>query len=332
VNFRRSKIIRLVVTLLGFWCASCANPGELPAPLETPISSQSPIALQNGEVKLIVDPRIGRMVYFGRPSGPNLLWTDPYAPATAAKETGGLALWMNWGGDKLWYGPQSLWPSQIGRRFPPDSVFDGQPWNVISQDRNQVVIESRESPSIGGRLLRTITLHGAEPIVDFDNAFIRTQPSAIPIQLWTVSQVMTPDRCMLDVLSDVPSGDCPIVAMGPPLVPAAKVIHSRNAQWMEFKPSAEPETKVGTFGNWVASASNDAFVQISRYQPGMPYPERSSVQAYTNGKWVEIETVSPMVFPRVGETVHHWVRWLLLKNMKGSQATVESINGLVQQN
>ena len=317
-----------MLTLLCTSCATVRNSPRVPVVPATAPANQSTLTLQNNLVQLIVDPRIGRIVYFGRLGGPNLLWIDADAPATAAREKGALAQWMNWGGDKLWWGPQALWVSQIGRRWPPDDAFDGQPWNVLSHDRNQVVIESRESNNVGGRFRRTITLHPAEPIVDFDNVFLRTQTSAIPIQMWSVTQVVTPAQCLLDMLPSAPAGPFPIVAMGPPLNPPPQVLEAGTMHWMQFSPAEQPETKIGTFGNWIAAISGDAFVQISPYQQDKPYLERSSIQAYKNPKFVEIETVSPLFFPRVGEMVHHSVRWCLLKNADTPAATVQAIGRL----
>lgn len=63
-------------------------------------------------VEMVIVPDINRIVRFGRPGGPNLLWVDPEA------ENGPAMPWKNWGGEKLWFWPQERWP-ELGSPWPP---------------------------------------------------------------------------------------------------------------------------------------------------------------------------------------------------------------------
>lgn len=90
--------------------------------------------VSNVEVEAVVVPSIARIMRFGRPHGPNALWTSPDAERFPA---GG---WINWGGDKIWFWPQTDWPRDAsGNGWPPpqdgfaasvEPTSDGLAWTL----------------------------------------------------------------------------------------------------------------------------------------------------------------------------------------------------------
>ena len=71
------------------------------------------IEINNGEVKLIVVPAIGRIMHYSYLDGDNILWSDPQFHGKVLPkgmpdidEEGNFA-WTNFGGDKVWPNEQS---------------------------------------------------------------------------------------------------------------------------------------------------------------------------------------------------------------------------------
>jgi hypothetical protein len=76
--------------------------------------------MSDGRSEAIIVPEIGRVMSYGFVGGPNLLWNNPQKQFKAEE-------WHNYGGDKTWPAPQSLWPTNVGRGWPPVAEWDGAP-------------------------------------------------------------------------------------------------------------------------------------------------------------------------------------------------------------
>ena len=88
------------------------------SPLRDPTQ---PITLENGQLRLSIEPRFGRVLDFRRltENAENLLWVlDPQLgiiapPPTQPDE------WLDRGGDKIWASQRAGWPLVMGRGWPP---------------------------------------------------------------------------------------------------------------------------------------------------------------------------------------------------------------------
>ena len=118
-----------------------------------------PITLTNDHIEVTIDPQKGLILGFNLPAAENLLWVNP-DPVSDPKRNNG---WVNYGGDKLWWGPMIDWMSVKGRRLPPDEAFD-TPWEIVSRSHDTVVIRSVASQWVGIQAERKISLspHSAE--------------------------------------------------------------------------------------------------------------------------------------------------------------------------
>lgn len=138
--------------------------------------------LDNGKVQVIVNAHLGRIMYYGFRNGPNAFWTNPEAKQPQYNIGG----WTNWGGDKVWPWPQSLfgWP-------PPEPSYQVK----VNEKGDGLVMTSDVIPSIGARVVRSIELAG-----DSSSMIVTSwlEPAAASfgkkMGAWSVTQVPTPQQ------------------------------------------------------------------------------------------------------------------------------------------
>ncbi|MEM1211563.1 MAG: DUF4380 domain-containing protein [Planctomycetota bacterium] len=290
------------------------------------------ITLTNGSARLGVSPTAGRAVVFGTIDGPNLLWHAP------PKE---LANWRqprtdhprkpyaNLGGDKVWLLPQGRWPIAYGGQgaWPPDGVIDGQPWTRLNAPPNSITIQSPICPATGIQLTRTFTLNRSQPIAVTTTTATKRQPSSLPINIWTVTQIINPDHTLLHRTANSPP---PINTAGWVDLVAGRPMDNRvtpvSANTLRFQlpahdasdPNKPPRGgKIGTLGRWVAAVYPDLpqtpryFVQTITVDPDAMYLDASNLQVYHENRYTELETLSPGVHLQPGESLQHTVVWQL---------------------
>lgn len=274
----------------------------------------APIKLASSKLELVLDPALGRITRLSLPGGRNLLWFDPHARPLPTQ--GG---WTNWGGDKLWWGPQIDWQAVTQRRFPPDEALD-LGWDTLLSTQHYAVMHSRLSAFVGIRAQREITLSTDEAEVMIKNRFTRDAQSRQRLQLWTVTQLPPPLWCWLE--SRPASGRASWINLRPHLAPGAALIDEPASETVRVVPSAAGNAfLIGTHGSWLAAVYDDViFVQeISPYPDG-DYAEQVSVQLFSGPDFIELETLGGVKKPTVGESIETVVRWRILERSPGLDA------------
>lgn len=105
------------------------------------------IVLANAALRAeIVPDWAGRMVFFGRPDGPNALFANPGA-ASATTNASGNRVWKNVGGNKTWVGEmEAAWPGfqepPSDAFWPPPAWFDSEPLEVVRAGATNVLMRS----------------------------------------------------------------------------------------------------------------------------------------------------------------------------------------------
>ena len=105
------------------------------------------IVLANAALRAEIVPEwAGRMVFFGRPDGPNALFANPGA-ASATTNAAGNRVWKNVGGNKTWVGEmEAAWPGfqepSSDAFWPPPAWFDSEPLEVVRADATNVLMRS----------------------------------------------------------------------------------------------------------------------------------------------------------------------------------------------
>lgn len=277
----------------------------------TPRAGDAPVVLANEHVEVGYAPAHGLILGFGARGQRNLIWVNPHPLASTR-----LAGWANYGGEKLWWGPQLDWAEAQGRRFPPDDALDGA-WTVVAADATRVVARSGVSPFVGVRAEREIALAADYPGLVIRNRFTREQPSPRRVQLWTVCMLVPPRWCWLD--SRPAPGEPPFRNLRPELPPGAHVRHEPAIGCVRATSSPEFAERylIGTRGAWLAAVYDDVILvhEVAPYPDGA-YPEDASLQLFSAPAYVEIETLGGAKTPAVGESLETTVRWRLLTRPK----------------
>ncbi len=282
------------------------------------------IVLDNGQVTASISLRIGRIVTFGRSGGENMLWLESEQELDETREFEKKVYkkqWMNYGGDKIWPAQQTMWLFIMGGTWPPDLSIDGPPWRLIRQNKNSLVIESPTSKSLHVTIRREITLAASEAKLVIRNTMTRSAPSPFPVQIWSITQMNWPEYSLLGV--DQRRDDIKAAYTN---LHGNKSINKDDVTEMDRAIQFAPErdllyAKIGTLGRWVAAVfEKDVFVQDVDYVPGACYVDGSSVQFYKEEKYVELETLSPCVHLKPGESLSNVVTWRLIERPAGAPA------------
>jgi len=273
--------------------------------------TDDPVVLANDRVEVGVAPAHGLILGFGLAGKANLIWVNPH-PLSSVRHVG----WVNYGGEKLWWGPQIDWQAVQGRRFPPDEALDGA-WTVTTRTADRVALRSGVSPWVGVCAEREIALAPDGSGLVIRNRFIRVAPGAQRLQLWTICMLVPPRWCWLD--SQPQPGEPPFRNLRPEL-PTGENVRPEPAIGCvraAISPVFEKRYLIGTRGAWLAAVYDDVILvhEVSPYPAGA-YAEDVSLQLFASPSYVELETLGGIATPAVGQKIENTVRWRLLDRPK----------------
>ncbi|MDP0497182.1 MAG: DUF4380 domain-containing protein [Verrucomicrobiota bacterium JB024] len=306
---RFASLGRLVLGCFALMLVNGARADELP--------STGAIVLENPSVRLEFVPKIGRVMFFGFRDGENFLWVNNQEDLIYEYNLGG---WRNYGGEKIWPGPQALWAFAQGRGWPPDPDLDGSGVESVKRlSERSITVTFPVSKIWGVQLSRTFELDEQQPLVHLRNTLTRRHGMPVPLQIWSVAQLPHPDSTWLESLTPVPTGG-PYLNLNraadkppftpPPLPEGSVTVHG---QWTTVSAIPEQRMKVGTLGGAIAAVTPAGiFLQKVAFDKTGAYPEASSVQVLLNNRYVEIETLSPLVLLDVDESYSFDITWALL--------------------
>jgi hypothetical protein len=273
--------------------------------------TDEPVVLANERVEVGVAPAHGLILGFGQAGKSNLIWVNPH-PLSSVRHVG----WTNYGGEKLWWGPQIDWFAVQGRRFPPDEALDGV-WTVTERTADRVAVRSGVSPWVGIRAEREIALAPDGSGLVIRNRFIREQPGAQRLQLWTICMLVPPKWCWLD--SQPQAGEPPFRNLRPEFPTGERVRYEPGISCVRaaISPVFSERYLIGTRGAWIAAVYDEVILvhEVSPYPDGA-YAEEVSLQLFSAPTYVELETLGGLATPAVGEKMENTVRWRLLDRPK----------------
>ncbi len=175
------------MVLLAFALGLCSR-GAVHVSKETYRIWPNSYRISNGLIDVVVVPQIGRIMRLGRANGPNLLFESPLK-ADGKAEFGGL--WQNFGGDKIWPAPQSVW------KWPPEPQYDVQPWRV-EPTKDGLRMWTTQPGSITGLLLeRSIHLATSQTEIVVENRYTNASQTTQRFAGWQICQVADPAMCIL---------------------------------------------------------------------------------------------------------------------------------------
>jgi hypothetical protein len=256
--------------------------------------------LSNGCVEAVVAPAIGRVMQLrlaGEAVGP--LWEnrtlDGQLHDAASDE------WINFGGDKSWPAPQSAWPRQQGREWPPPVAFDSRPVEAVAVERG-VTLTSPVDPGFGIQVVRHVELDAGQPVLRIRTEYRKLLGGPLRVGIWTITQLREPERVAVLLAEDskFPAGYLRLFAAQP-----AELKLDGRLLWL--KRHTSEQVKIGTDGGSMVWVGANCALRIDAEAGPGEYPDGGCVtEIYTNPdpfSYVELETLSPIQAIKAGDRI-----------------------------
>jgi hypothetical protein len=256
--------------------------------------------ISNGSVEAAIVPAIGRVMQLrlaGEADG--AFWENRALDGQLHDADSND--WINFGGDKCWPAPQTVWTGQQGRDWPPPPAFDARPAEAVACERG-VVVTSPIDPGFGIQVVRHVELDAGQPIMRISTQYRKLIGGAVRVGIWTITQLQEPEHVciLLAARSKFPAGYLRLLAAEP----ADLKIDGRL---LSFARHARRQVKVGTDGSSLAWVGRNCVVRIDAEAGPGEYPDGGCVtEVYTNPdplKYVELETLGPLTTMNVGDRI-----------------------------
>jgi hypothetical protein len=263
--------------------------------------------LLNGRVEAVVVPAIGRVMQLrlaGEAEGP--FWENRALDGQlhdASDE------WVNFGGDKCWPAPQSAWPRQQGREWPPPAAFDSWPTQAAATEFG-VTMTSPVDPGFGIQMVRHVELDAGQPVLRIRTEYRKLLGGALRVGIWTITQLREPERVaiLLAENSKFPAGNLRLL----PVQPAELKIDGRLL-WLGRHTSEQ--VKIGTDGSCMVWAGARCALRIDAEAGPGEYPDGGCVtEIYTNPDplpYVELEALGPLQGINAGDRIERTTLYTL---------------------
>ena len=258
-----------------------------------------------GDLELVVVASIGpRVVSLRYREGPNILWNDPAALGSVKP----LQKLSFYGGHRLWTTPEIEYSCYTRDHFPCEAEIRGEILTVTKPVEPETgLVKSMRFESAGEHAVAIV--HGIRNPTEF----------LVETSAWALTCVK-PEGAVFFPWGDRSQWDLKTLVYWQAW--AGHHSDSRSAQWQPglhlftIRPDGE-EGKVGSAGErgWIARAG-DGFTFVKRYDyvDGARYPDKGcSVEVYTCAAFVELETLSPTLPIRPGDTLEHREVWMCLE-------------------
>lgn len=275
-------------------------------------------------LEVIVVPAIGRIMQMRRVGDETgVLWENRELDGQMAKPDSGT--WANFGGDKCWPAPQSDWPKVFGHEWPPPAAFDASSFEAMMTDAG-LMFKSPLDSAWGIQVVRHVELDAAAPVMRVRNEFRKVGGKPVRMAVWTIAQLNDP-ACVaieLPVESKFVGGFTKLMKDEPAEM-------ADNGRVLTFVRHPTKFVKIGSNAAGVVWVGPASVVRMkSEVVPG-EYPDGGcSVEVYTNPgeqKYVELETLGPLVNLEAGQTMEHTTTYTVLPRTTGD-AWVEAERAL----
>lgn len=284
------------------------------------------VQLNNNEIKLIVVPKIGRIMHFSYMNEENLLFENPefegdiYSPENPYKVNEELAH-AAFGGDRIWPTVQDSFEVLNGSRGLSDPWIDGSEWQY-ELVANGVQITSMVSDHVGAKVTRTITLNPEGTTVSIQQKMEKIKRGKqrklepLPLTIWNLSKIKTPDFNLISLRDNSKFENGIFIPTWPDNINSAWKNYSRIGDVGMLIPDPKLFQKVGADSEgWVAGVTgNIVFGAFFQFDENETYPDGgTSATIFTCSDFTELECLSPVKSLTTGKSIQFDIQWKLHK-------------------
>ena len=278
------------------------------------------IRLYNDEIELIVTTDVGpRIIRFGFIGKQNFFYLSTEESGT----TGG-SDWRIYGGHRLW-----LAPEQITLSYYPDNEPVGYTYNDYTLKLTQVI----ESTSGIVKEIE-ITLSANKNQVTVLHRLINQSQSDIELSPWALSVMAQDGRA---IIPQEPYGEGDDYLLPARSLALWQYTKMNDPRWVWGEKyiqaiqdvSKNSEQKIGIMNKqgWTAYYLNgEVFIKQFAFDPVAKFPDFGcNNEIYINGKFLEIETLGPLIKLQPGgktEHIEHWSLYAVEAN--GSEGSIDA--------
>jgi len=301
---RRGVFASIFILAMGLAAAAAAQPSpqSFDARIEkTTYRGWSAYRLTNGIISLYVTPQIGGRIIQMQLGDQEYFFVNPELEGKVLPESQNnpQAGWANYGGDKVWPGPEG-WMSDDEWSSIPNYVIDGSEYQseIVKDSPQEVAIRvtSPPDPRTGIQLERTVHVYAGTTRIKVDQLMRNISRRQVRWGIWHLVQNDSSD--MHD--SSKPNPDLYIYV---PLNPHSKYPRGYYNYYGDVRhPSYEvindgrmlrihylyrvgrvaADSNRGWFGV-VNGQKNIAYIENIKYFPDQEYPDGASVESWSDG-------------------------------------------------
>jgi hypothetical protein len=282
--------------------------------------------LRNSEVDLVVTTDVGpRIIRYGFIGDRNLFVEfEEQLGKSGEKE------WMVRGGHRLWAAPEIVPDTYARDNSPVEAKVNG----------NRITLVQPVEPETGLRKEITVELTGANSHVRVTHRIENAGSAARRLAVWALTQ-MAPGGFAIAAFPPRASHEEVLLPTNPLTMWA--YTDFTDARWKFTKkyvtlkndPANRAPQKTGLFNpQTVGAYLNDGRLFVKRATaPGKPedYPDFGcSFETFTNHAFLELETLSPLVNLKPGQSAMHIEEWCLRRDVKLEEITDAALDELLE--
>lgn len=263
------------------------------------------LELSNGEASVIVSTGFGpRILSYSLDGGDNVLGWHPDAEVTTD-----LGKWKPYGGHRLWVAPENM---------PLSYAPDNEPVEVETLGDLSVRLAAAKDAAGAGKEI-TVTLDDTGSRIEIEHRITNHRETAEEMAAWALT-IMRPGGEA--IVPNEPRGEYnPDNLLPVRTIAVWPYTDFTDPRWqfmsdeirLKVDENARSQQKFGVLNKqgWAGYRwQNLLFTKRFEFVEGATYPDmNSNVEVYTDGGFVEVETLSPLKRLVPGETIRHYESW-----------------------
>lgn len=297
---------------------------------------QKAIEISNKEIKLIVTPETGRIIFFGFLDAENLFYENKKLEGITFNtgefySENNIKQAPNVGGNRVLPCSEDYFHLITGSRHIPDPFINASSYTVTLL-KNGVILASPVSKFLGIQIIRTITILESGTQVNINQELIKKQAAKttelenIPLTIWSLSKIKTPNISFAPISKNSIFKDGFTISEWPDAKNNAEENVAINNEILSLKSTKKLPQKIGIDAKkWVAGfLNNTLFIENFTFDEKQKYPDNgTSVTIFGNDLFTELECLSPEKTLKINEKITYKLTWELRK--VEDQSTLETI-------